>query len=461
MYLWCLRYYLLHYDMQYQRAILSGSWFNLIDSNFEDCKTKKFEWYLKNRKTMGNTSWIRFYIIMPLAILTILLAIIPRICYSFVLVNKTNKDKNYWFELAIYSQCIMLIPFLLLIILYWRIPAFQDSFYIVRELSYLFITLFIYDITSIIFDIYAITKPFYEYNQTTYIIAVFIFNQIKVLLLCKCFICFYTYLVQHVYETYNIQTMAMFICGIIPTAFVMYKCEKIIKSGLILENVTVYNEKLSESRQVQSVPLIKFSIASIENKENKDISLGQCLSHQRGLELFLLHLSSEMSVNFILAFVCFVQYQQFVYDYMKYNDLLELETMSSKHIDVLWFEKIQFYQNIPRSNIVFGNKNNVNFMSMNEKDFKYQIQFKAYNLYKQFIATGSDLQVILSINTTDILHEIIGNMDKFLFNDSIELRDLMHLYSSCCNEIYIKLDESYQRFKDTMQYRKLQQFVFI
>eukprot|EP01084_Bolivina_argentea_P013261 24853_1 len=109
MYLWIWRFYQLHYDMQFTRAQLSNSWFNLIESDFENYKTKKFDWYLKNRKTMGNPNWVRLFLILPLTIVTIILAITPRVCYTFIF--STTVDRNHWLELGIYAHTIMLIPF--------------------------------------------------------------------------------------------------------------------------------------------------------------------------------------------------------------------------------------------------------------------------------------------------------------------------------------------------------------
>ena len=135
------------------------------------------------------------------------------------------------------------------------------------------------------------------------------------------------------------------------------------------------------------------------------------------------------------------------------SNVLEEETM--------WFERIRFCESMPSSSIVMENKNGVDIMKMKEKEFKYHIEYKGYLLYQEFITVGSDLQVMLSVDVVDPLHRMVGNEDRFLFNNRIELHQLLFLFSPCCREIVRRLEESYIRFKRTAKYRKLLKFVFI
>ena len=172
------------------------------------------------------------------------------------------------------------IPFILLIIIRWRTPKFEDTFYILKEQTLLFVLICLYQMVSFGLEIYGLWIPINVYGSEQWVLFIFAFGQLK--------------------------TTALFGCCLVATYWVRRKCNDILRDGVIMRTVSV-KTKVNGTPVTRSIPLLRVESEDTDllhfgkqgnPSENQSVDMFKCLRHHRGVELFAQHLATEMSLNF-------------------------------------------------------------------------------------------------------------------------------------------------------------------
>ena len=142
-----IRYWLLYYDIKYTKANTKNEWIKHINNNYTD------SWFIKYRKSFGNTSWCFFRIFIPLCLYMILIPLILNIFLPWsigAIINLFNEVVLFAFVFI--SWCIT--------------PGFDDEYYIFDENKYLIMLIFCAGVTFgvfIAFDVLSINAFQYWY----------------------------------------------------------------------------------------------------------------------------------------------------------------------------------------------------------------------------------------------------------------------------------------------------------
>ena len=236
-----------------------------------------------------------------------------------------------------------------------------------------------------------------------------------------------------------------------------------------------------ETDRSESIPLVRVqakqssvaSISTITESINNTITLKQILCHEKAFELYTWNLQYEFSIECILSFVEFIQFQEFVYLYveenkLKYNNNHNIN--NSEYDGRVWCKTHKSPPNVPKSFIVWfdietGKEIEKNYhFSMNEMDFKYMAQYKAYLLFLKYIDYGADFEVNISHRVRSGIRKLFSNKDdggNWMYNDNVSLSHLLYLFNDICDQLYSLLNSSYDRFQMTSEFERLQNLVFI
>ena len=341
------RFYLLHYEIKWSIAIKSKSWQNLINPKFEN---ESLNFYIdsNNKKTYGNSKWVFYRIILPLIIILSLLFNLH------LYLNKYYSNAKImdiiWYDIGsiIFDSFIYGVPFIFLYILYhYKLPSikFEDVFYIRHELKRIlkyhiinWIFYIIYRIAIFILEMRGIHNVHSLSNDGAFIIITCInFNLIFLMEFCTVYTS--TNWVRKkleplananqsgYYNRYNngrhehmplmsmsSSTFPSYIDNTSSATSILRKGKKkkpiklrgkkgafsAIKS---LRNVISYDEAARNLSMNSNESNYSESTIEMELKVNVNINikLGDVLSHPKGFESFIQHLSQEFSIENLLC----------------------------------------------------------------------------------------------------------------------------------------------------------------
>eukprot|EP01084_Bolivina_argentea_P207127 353465_1 len=260
---YCLlwRFYLLHYDINFNIGTINGKWKTLINPNYEK---DQYNFYLTHHKTFGNYNWFRNHIIFPSTIVSLCIMITSTLSVGIY-------APNHLFTVVLFDGFLFLLPTFPVIVIWYTTPKIDDTFYITTELNKLCIIIISYLIIYIVYwSIFIFVAPL-DQNVTWAIIG------IQTVLTNSC----------------------LFISVMIATWWVNNKIPTLIlNSALAPHSVhtpsspsTISN--LSFLSSLMSVPSTGNDCELSPIAKDTSIKLSAILSHNKGFELFIKHLSSE------------------------------------------------------------------------------------------------------------------------------------------------------------------------
>ena len=190
-FLYCFvwKFWLLRFNIMLHSALMNCEWKSVINSKGY---TQHKSFYVKHRRTLGRSKWT-----MLIFAAIALLCTTPNILIMFL---PDIDHKNHWLGL---TELDYLLPLLLLIVIWCSTPAFDDNFYIRKEIKFVFLCLvamYMSFYTGHLLERF----NFMELEDDTLEIVEFVCNQI----------------------TTGSQFVAMMIC----TFWVNRRCERIIES---------------------------------------------------------------------------------------------------------------------------------------------------------------------------------------------------------------------------------------
>eukprot|EP01084_Bolivina_argentea_P054515 99960_1 len=484
------RFYLLHYEIRFSTAIKHHSWQHLINPKYQN-QTLNFYINPHNKKTYGNSKWILCRMIIPLIIISSSLFNIHLFINHFYF---TQIKDIIWYHIGsiIFDAILYSLPCTLLYIFYrYMLPAikFEDIFFVRKELKkllvyHIFNWLF-YLIYRVAIFIFKLGNETGDYNSNDIILIAIIFN----------LICFMELLMVYTSTNWVRKQLQPFIEDNQNSRY--YKGFRRGNHMPLMSLTSIsfpsYNDisgnnsstgKLKK-KKTKMIPLVKKtsinsdddsvqSLVDIKINVNIRIKLGDILSHEKGFESFILYLSSEFSVENMLALVELCQYQKYIYEYLIAQNLMD----NNNEFENIFGVTIDWPKSVPRSMIVYGEHDvDDELIYDNDMQFYYICKKKAKQLFEKYIKTSSEYEVNLSYSVRNRLIKLMyndlhwlkydirkdngnGKLKKMDGNSNkVGLIDLMHIFDTVINEVFGLMQDAFNRFKKTNDFEKVRKMM--
>ena len=135
----------------------------------------------------------------------------------------------------------------------------------------------------------------------------------------------------------------------------------------------------------------------------------------------------RFSMENLLSFIEITQFQIYT------RDKAELEHGS---------DLITFPDNIPVSEILEEKQ---------DDDELVDLKIKAHNIYKKYIAVGSELEINISWDARSKLIDILEDLPSLISMDGIRMNDLFIIFDECKSEVWQLMMGSFFRFQSHSQ----------
>eukprot|EP01084_Bolivina_argentea_P279832 478450_1 len=454
-YVWIWRFWLLHFRIHINVAILANEWKYVINSKHKDTKG---DWYLNNRSKYGNKNYIRNRFIIPACLMQCSLIIIPLFMTSYY-------NTIWW---TIYFNFHIFIPFCTLITIYFTTCKFSDNFYITKELQKIFICLsvtyslmFIGNILQVIFNFSInISTIFYCIQVNIVWIGIF-FSLITA-------IYWVPKKVLPLITNRNYELREVPIRKAASDSYIQCHAEKSVQNHKFLtrsrSQYDGYYENANDMEYVEVLIIdkqIKKNV--IGNIQNRKIKLSQILSHPKGFEMFVNHLTKEFACECLLSMCEMIQFQQSIYELLKdYYSKCNNYDENKKQFDEMnshkksTFFSINFPNNVPLSEIVYNG-----FSVDNNIDIITDYKIKAHKLYMKYMDYNSAFQINIPFKIRQNIGYKMRDYNSWIELKNVTMFDLLKLFDKTCAEMYKLMLSSYDRFSLTHNYNKLKDCIFL
>eukprot|EP01083_Nonionella_stella_P056786 149345_1 len=377
------KFWLLRYDIIMNDIVLNSDWKSIINPHaFQSTST----FYLKHRNRFGTSPFV-VLVLFIMSIMFTTVYVVTMLSDHIADIYGGNTHNTYLIDL--YSSWDYVIPYILLIIIVITMPKFNDHFFIVQEMKYIFICLSI--------------------NYICYFAHLAIFS----------------FVYEHVSETVenigfiviaNIWISAQFSSLMVSTQWVNNRCKKLL--------ITRVPKRISEE---YDLPPLKQHYVEMKVK-NHNLTVLDALESTQIYHSFMNCLSKEMSIESLLSLTEFMQFRRYVHA-KNINDPVFIVENDEEIKDSLFM--IELPSDVPMSWIVCNE----------EWDTKH----KAFELYNKYIKVGSKLEINIGGAQRQHYYEVFeasSNSASF----GVSEQKLMCLFDEICRDQVRLMSDSMRRF---------------
>eukprot|EP01084_Bolivina_argentea_P252271 423405_1 len=406
-YILVYRTWMVYYDIKWNLALEDEQWQSQINTN-----TLKPSWYIKNRQTFRNATYVSIILFIPWFL----------IC-SIGIISVLLTGKKTSISLFCHATNL-LIPIILLTILTCKMPTYNDYYKLRQETKLLSILSIICFIGVIFLGIVLKAVPGewkWIFMQLFHISLLFVL----------CIISYYWVLKQ-----FNLPTIYC---------------------------------RLSQYKPSHNLEMMRSKSDIEANKStNMNLNLIDVLKDDELFKYYARHLSKEFAIESLLFFVECHQFMQYLVQYIdltvKETSLSSLNTTSNSHA---YIDDIELNaKNIPQSSIVQDLKetNSINIASIN-LFLKYIDNDDAYFLINISFEARNSLYEIFGLNIsndTKMATDSNGNgnnskqklMNAFMVKNNITPKQISNAFYQTRLEIFTLLHSGFGRFKAKMMQKK-------
>eukprot|EP01084_Bolivina_argentea_P095925 172433_1 len=158
------------------------------------------------------------------------------------------------------------------------------------------------------------------------------------------------------------------------------------------------------------------------------ISLKQILSTNESINLFMIHLSHEYSMEILLSLIEIQKYQEYV-----------INSCQDMNIDINKYNAIMLPSDIPITSIMKSDDS---------------LKTKAYKIFTKYIEERSEYAVNICYDDRKLLFNMLHDLDFLETNNNITIQDIFDGFEKVKKEMMTLLYYSFVRFKETPQYQK-------
>ena len=130
--LWIWRFWMLRYDVLFEIDMMNDKWKSILNSNEFNTNS----WYIDNKKTYGDSKWIVKKYILPLFIITAIIQAFE-VWLHYLGPYKNNPNSWPWVIYDAQGIASSIIMSVLLIVIYCKMPHFEDNLFIMYELKWI------------------------------------------------------------------------------------------------------------------------------------------------------------------------------------------------------------------------------------------------------------------------------------------------------------------------------------
>ena len=197
---------------------------------------------------------------------------------------------------------------------------------------------------------------------------------------------------------------------------------------------------MNDDHNMNSILLKSIKSKSMERAQFKNI-----LNNEKYFAVFMIHLSKEFSMHFLIAFIEIIQMQQYIFNKIRFvNDEEQQE---------YFFQDINFYETVPKSSIVYANGCNDDEERNNNNSLEI-IKIKSVKLYDKYIEYGSEYEVIITKLTRNKITDVMSHKD-WIDDDEVDSNVILQLWDEVSEDLFTLLLNSFNRFRFKVQYRNL------
>ena len=265
---------------------------------------------------------------------------------------------------------------------------------------------------------------------------------------------FYVYLVRNtpylndiyqIHQECKIHSKLLLIlcscCGVMNATFIIFQSPYIYLVGGTTMNfplfamIYVSTHFLKKHQQKISKDTSVTRHTSISN----DVTVEKVVCDDQMIHAFMVHLSKEYSMEILLSFIEFNQFQKYIRTQMERNGIEIPDGI----------ELSEFPANVPKSQIVEGTADDIVMIIDSNKDdtFIDNAKIKAHQLYQKYVKPGSEFEINISFQERNKLSNLLDKLDVLL-SCNVNLTDLLSLFEECKGEMKLLLQWSLTRFKN-------------
>ena len=423
------RFYLIYFKVQWTQSTLNKQW--KIHINPIDIEK---DWYLTHKSTFGNAKY--------LTIRTLSISII--LCFISIALRILDLRSEVPVFRLITGIAFIIVPLIFMIIIGCKMRQFVDLFYIMKEFRAIQILIYVH--ISIWFILYLFVPAIPGMNA------------------------YYSAWIASIVSTIMSCTFV-----VLQTIYILrvVKLDKDEDGGSIflrLQSDTVKDEdRLTEMIRRNTRAGTETEPSDITNTNTNTISTSehdmkprQSVVHEKvanmcdtvknfeTFELLMAHMAKEWSMELLLAFIEFTQFQMCVYNeyHSEYGSQMKFTSLQ---------EALLSNDDIPKSYIVHHDKMEelmadegiklkygiTDFTSINTMNV---LKIRSYALYNKYVIKSADLQINISYEHRKALYDVMDDMDVYIGSINISEVELFNLYSDCITELTKLLGHSHYRF---------------
>eukprot|EP01084_Bolivina_argentea_P043133 79483_1 len=395
---WILRFWMLYFGMKWHLAIMNQKWICIINANATNSN-----WFILNKNTFGNVKWCAYRML-----LWIIFGSIITIAEQIIFNAHTNylPDSVVFVLYALWFVFYGGLPLIVLFVIYFHLPLFQDNFYISKELK-LIVRVFLIGgflaaiavLCSIFLAVFKVNNPMHDMESL---------------------------LMAGIFSADTSATIIM----MISTYWVLTNVNTIIDKGN-------KNKKKSVSKNVNTDHLLSISLQDMNCVESNELK--HIFNCKELFEIYIDFMSKDLCMELILAFIEIIQLQQWIvtnnieFDAKRFKDSL--------------FESVIFYEEMIDSSIVYHEGNN-------DDNMLKIIKIKSNKLFYKYIEYGSQYEIILKNTTREQIIDIMSHLD-WIDDDTVNVNHIINAFDQCCTDIFATLIAAFGRFQATNEYKHL------
>ncbi len=234
--------------------------------------------------------------------------------------------------------------------------------------------------------------------------------------------------------------------------------DKVPKMQMKSLNSTSYDIDMPESSEQLSAP----KKSAKERAFQAHITISVMFTDLKYINEFFAHLSREFSMECLLAMIEFMELQQYILLHMQQYKNFYYKQYSNLTMK----NNVSLPRGIPRSSIVYGDNEELvekyldnrsgRIISVMERE-QVRVRLISYQLYKKYVAIGSEWEINISYETRGRLTAKLHNFNVWMSSNNahIQMWQLVQLFEDSKHEMYRLLRHSFARFKRGEGFEKI------
>ena len=445
------RVWLIYFDIKFNQATQNSKWMGLINPTCNDLEKNNF--FIKHKKNFGNSSFILKKVTLPIIVP---LAIIFIAEWTWVRFG----DPNYRSIAAITDTFIFMTILACIVVITCKTPKLEDKFNIRGEAMALVICVmvqFIFGFGVVFF----VGNAFLNW----YIVAIIQAHWYS-------FTAFIAILIQ-TYGVFKTSGITKRISQRISLSKDFLRARSLSKSTPI-----IYPSTVSRTSSISPTPTTPTTPPTpvhpslndivIKRKSEKIITMRDVFANNDYFGYFCVHLMKEFSIECVLSFIEFQQFQKYILNIKEFG--ISLNTMD--HDTLKSLKMYDLAKCIPESFIVYNINKEHNIQTMNFRLYEemigdidndknemltrriFEIKTISYRLYKKYIETGSEFEINISYVSRIEFEKLMRNYYVWIMDEQSVI-DLLLIFQDIKLEMLLLLRHSFNRFIHSDEFRQL------